>query len=112
MGKEKRKYNKCSSNKKHNRSTKKNKGKEKTIIDPTETRVNYTTTTHTIKRIHPTHIKNVHRDVYRYEDYYPVTESFSNESYSDYYECGSDPNNSCCKKAKPCKKEKHCKRNK
>ncbi|MEJ9314100.1 CotD family spore coat protein [Priestia megaterium] len=113
MGKEKKDYEKCSiKKKKYSCSIKKNNKTEEVITDPTETVVNYTTTTHTIKRIHPTHVKNVHKDVYKYEDYYPVTESYENETSTEYYDCGSDLCNPCCKKEKRHKKEKRCKKNK
>lgn len=38
-------------------------GGERTIVDPTETIVNNTTTRHTIRRVHPTNIVNVNRNV-------------------------------------------------
>ncbi|MGQ3381522.1 hypothetical protein ACT6P6_26135 [Priestia endophytica] len=36
---------------------------ERTIVDPAETIVNTTTTRHTIRRVHPTNIVNVNRNV-------------------------------------------------
>lgn len=112
MGKRKKECGQDSYKNKYSCSSKKNKNTEEVITDPTETVVNYTTATHTIKRIHPTHVKNVHKDVYRYEDHYPVTESYENETSTEYYEYGSKPDKSCCKKEKHHKKEKSCKKNK
>src|SRR5699024_5541101 len=50
----------------------------KTIVSPAKTVVNNTTTNHTIKKIHPTNVMNVNHDVFKIENYYPVTESSQN----------------------------------
>jgi hypothetical protein len=80
-------------------------GEERTVVDPEETIVNTTTTRHTLKRVHPTNVVNVNRNVYRVEDYYPVEESFVNENVVEYYDCGNDPDDcSNCKFVKRSKK--------
>lgn len=78
-----------------------------TIIEPTETIVNNTTTGRTIRRVQPTHIENRNREIVRVENYYPVTQSYENETYVQEYDCGSDLYNPCCKPVKRCDKHKH-----
>ncbi|YCA46507.1 spore coat protein (plasmid) [Bacillus sp. JZ8] len=76
-------------------------GEERTVVDPEETIVNTTTTRHTIRHIRPTNIVNVNRNVYRVENYYPVTEDFVDENVVEHFECGNDPDDSSsCKRMK------------
>ncbi|MDT9027816.1 CotD family spore coat protein [Rossellomorea yichunensis] len=66
------------------------------MVSPTETIVNTRNNYRTVRRIHPTHIRNVNRNITRVENYYPVTESEEYENYVEEYDCGSDIRNSCC----------------
>ncbi|MED5050563.1 hypothetical protein B6A27_03985 [Anoxybacillus sp. UARK-01] len=75
-----------------------NNNTEKTIVYPTRTIVNTTTNHHVIRRVHPTRIVNVTRDVYRVEDYYPTTVDAVNERETQYYDCGNDLNNPNCRR--------------
>ncbi|MGM7722172.1 CotD family spore coat protein [Metabacillus sp. Hm71] len=77
-----------------------------TVYSPTENIVNTTTNQRTIRSVHPTHITNVQRNIVRVENYYPLTESFENETYVQEYDCGSDLNNPRCTPRKKCKKHK------
>ncbi len=74
-----------------------NGGGDETIVSPTETIVNTRNNYRTVRRVHPTHIRNVNRNITRVENYYPVTESVENENYVEEYDCGSDMRNSCCR---------------
>lgn len=80
-----------------------NDSEAETIIAPTENIVNTTTNRRTIRRVFPTHIDNVNREVIRVENYYPVTESFENETIVEQYNCGNDIEHPCCKKFKHCR---------
>jgi spore coat protein D len=75
-----------------------------TIIEPTENIVNTTTNNRTIRRVYPTLIENVTRNMVRVENYYPVTQSNRNENIVQEFNCGSDLNNPCCKPVKRCRK--------
>ncbi|MBU5245629.1 MULTISPECIES: CotD family spore coat protein [Bacillus] len=71
-----------------------------TIVSPTRNVVNTTTNERTVRRVQPTHIVNVNRNVTRVENYYPVTQSAENENIVEEYDCGSDLRNPCCKPVK------------
>ncbi|MCP9298958.1 CotD family spore coat protein [Bacillus halotolerans] len=71
-----------------------------TIVSPTRNVVNTTTNECTVRRVQPTHIVNVNRNVTRVENYYPVTQSTENENIVEKYDCGSDLRNPCCKPVK------------
>ncbi|MFP7230924.1 CotD family spore coat protein [Bacillus subtilis] len=73
-----------------------------TIVSPTRNVVNTTTNQRTVRRVHPTHIVNVNRNITRVENYYPVTQSVKNENIVEEYDCGSDLRNPCCKPVKRC----------
>ncbi|MGE6629183.1 CotD family spore coat protein [Bacillus sp. NPDC077027] len=75
-----------------------------TIVLPTKNIVNTTTNVRTVRRIHPTHITNVNKNIKRIENYYPVTHSVINECYVEEYDCGSDLKNPCCRLIKRCNK--------
>ncbi|MEI4791361.1 CotD family spore coat protein [Bacillus sp. FJAT-53060] len=79
-------------------SRKANHCQDKTIVSPTRNIVNTTISESTIRRIHPTHIKNVNKHIKRIENYYPVTQSCENECYVEEYDCGSDLKNPCCRR--------------
>lgn len=63
-------------------------------VHPTRHEVRTTNSVKTVKNIHPTEIKNVHRTIVRNENYYPVRESNVNETVVENYDCGSDVNDS------------------
>lgn len=65
-----------------------------TITSPTRQVVRTTTDHKTVRYIHPTKIKNVHRTIVRNENYYPVSESDFGETVVENYECGSNVNDS------------------
>jgi spore coat protein D len=73
-----------------------------TIVSPTETVVNPTTTRRTVRQVHPTHVVNVNRNITRVENYYPVKESEKNINIIEEYDCGSDLHHPCCKPRKHC----------
>jgi len=73
-----------------------------TIVDPTRTIVNTTTNRRTVRRVHPTHIINVNRNITRVENYYPVTQSVQNQNIVEEYDCGSDLRNPCCRPRRSC----------
>ncbi|WP_251550288.1 CotD family spore coat protein [Neobacillus muris] len=77
-----------------------------TIVSPTETIVNRTTNRRTVRRVHPTHIVNVNRNITRIENFYPVTESVKNINVVEEFDCGSDLRNPRCKPVK--KRKRHC----
>lgn len=78
-----------------------NGGGDETFVSPTETIVNTRNNYRTVKRVHPTHIRNVNRNITRVENYYPVTESVENENYVEEYDCGREVgNSSCCRPRK------------
>lgn len=77
---------------------------ERTIVEPTRNVVNTRIIPHVIRRVHPTHIENINRHVYRVENYYPVTESARNETVVNEFNCGNDLENPCCKPVKRCHK--------
>lgn len=72
---------------------------EEIVVDPPKTIIHTKTTYHVIRRIHPTRVINVNRDVYRVENYYPTTEATKNETYVKNYDCGNDLEHPCCKPA-------------
>jgi len=76
-----------------------------TIVSPTQTVVNPITNRRTIRRVHPTHIVNVNRNITRIENFYPVTQSVENVDSVEEYNCGSDLRNPCCKPVKRHKKK-------
>lgn len=85
-----------------NNSNNGNRNDVETIVSPTETVVNPTTNRRTVRRVHPTHVVNVNRNITRVENYYPVTESVKNVNVVEEYNCGSDLRNPCCKPVKRC----------
>ena len=64
--------------------------REETVVFPTRQIVNTRTNEQTIRKIHPTHITNVNKNIKRIENYYPVTESTHNEYIVEEYDCGSE----------------------
>lgn len=76
-----------------------------TVVSPTETIINPTTNRRTVRRIHPTNIVNVNRNITRVENFYPVKESVKNINIVEEYNCGSDLRNPCCK---PVKRSNRC----
>ena len=80
-----------------------NHGRVETVVSPTRQIVNTTTNEQTIRKIHPTHITNVNRNIKRIENYYPVTQSVKNECIVEEYDCGRDIKNPCCRPVKHCK---------
>lgn len=80
-----------------------NHGEVETVVSPTRQIVNTTTNEQTIRKIHPTHITNVNKNIKRIENYYPVTQSTRNEYIVEEYDCGSDVKNPCCRPVKRCK---------
>lgn len=76
------------------------KGSEEVIVSPTKEIVNIRKHYHTIKRIHPTHIKNIDKKITRIENYYPVTESHEKECHTEEYDCGKDVKHPHCKPRK------------
>ena len=80
-----------------------NHGEVETVVSPTHQIVNTTTNEQTIRKIHPTHITNVNKNIKRIENYYPVTQSTRNEYIVEEYDCGSDINNPRCRPVKRCK---------
>ncbi|MFS0752355.1 spore coat protein [Oceanobacillus sp. 1P07AA] len=81
---------KCSKCQNHNN----NNDYVETITSPTRQIVRNTTDHRTVRYIHPTKIKNVHRTIVRNENYYPVSESDFEETVVENYDCGSDVNDS------------------
>ncbi|MDQ0226876.1 CotD family spore coat protein [Metabacillus niabensis] len=71
-----------------------------TIFEPTENIVNTTTNRRTVRRVHPTHIEHINRNIVRVENYYPVTQSEVEETYVEEFDCGRDLRNPCCKPVK------------
>lgn len=84
-----------------------NENNVETIVSPTETVVNPTTNRRTVRRIHPTHVINVNRNITRVENFYPVKESTKNINSVEEYDCGSNLNNPCCRPVNNCNK-RHC----
>ncbi|PRS61757.1 hypothetical protein C6344_07705 [Bacillus sp. GBSW19] len=80
-----------------------NQGGDETVVFPTRQIVNTTTNEQTIRKIHPTHITNVNKNIKRIENYYPVTQSTHNEYIVEEYDCGKDIKNPCCRPVKRCK---------
>jgi spore coat protein D len=80
---------------------------DETFVSPTETVVNPTTNTRTVKKIHPTHVMDVNHNVTRVENYYPVTHSVKNIDSVEEYDCGSDIKNPHCKPVKRFNKKCH-----
>lgn len=76
-----------------------------TVVSPTETVVNPTTNQRTVRRVHPTHVINVNRNITRVENYYPVKHSTENINSVEEYDCGSDLNNPCCRPVNKCNKK-------
>ncbi|MGO0713292.1 CotD family spore coat protein [Bacillus subtilis] len=68
-----------------------------TKVSPTKNLVNTTTNVRTIRRVHPTHITNVNKNITRIENFYPVTQSVQNENFVEEYDCGCDLKKPCCK---------------
>ncbi|MFB8735240.1 CotD family spore coat protein [Bacillus sp. SL00103] len=65
----------------------------KRLFFPTRQIVNTRANEQTIRKIHPTHITNVNKNIKRIENYYPVTESTQNGISLKEYDCGSDIKN-------------------
>lgn len=79
----------------------------KTEVSPTRTVVNPTTNRRTIRRIHPTHIKNINKNITRIENYYPVSQSTKDINIVEEYDCGSDVRNPRCRRVDGCDKGRH-----
>ncbi|MBT2755709.1 hypothetical protein J7E71_07015 [Mesobacillus foraminis] len=75
-----------------------------TEYSPVKKIVKTTTNNRTIRRVHPTHIENIEKNIIRVENYYPITESNVSETIVEEYNCGSDLNNPCCELIKRYKK--------
>lgn len=71
-----------------------NSNRDDVRVHPTRHEVRTTNSVKTVKNIHPTEIKNVHRNIIRNENYYPVRESNVNETVVENYDCGSNVNDS------------------
>jgi len=78
-----------------------------TIVYPTREVVNVNTNRRTIRRIFPTHIRNINRNITRIENYYPVTQSVENVNIVREYDCGRDINNPRCRPVNHCRKKCH-----
>lgn len=68
-----------------------------TKVSPTKNLVNTTTNVRTIRRVHPTHITNVNKNITRIENFYPVIHSEQNENFVEEYDCGCDLKKPRCK---------------
>ncbi|KRG12102.1 hypothetical protein ACA30_20930 [Virgibacillus soli] len=68
-----------------------------TVFYPTKNVVNTTTNRKTIRRVHPTHVKNINKNITRVENYYPVTESEKDINIVENYNCGNDLENPRCR---------------
>lgn len=73
---------------------------DETIVSPTETVVNVRENTRTVRRIHPTHVRNINKNITKVENFYPVTQSVENVNIVQEYDCGSDLRNPCCRPRK------------
>ncbi|MDY0408989.1 CotD family spore coat protein [Virgibacillus soli] len=80
-----------------NNNSRGNNNDVETIVFPTETVIRPTTTRRTVRKIHPTHIVNVNRNITRVENFFPVTQSEKNKNIVEEYNCGSDVNNPRCR---------------
>ena len=70
-----------------------------TVVEPTQTIVNNTTTSRRVVRhVRPTNIINVNREIVRNEYFYPTTERNVNETVVENYDCGTDINNPNCRR--------------
>ena len=81
-----------------------NENDVETIVSPTETVINPTTNRRTVRKVHPTHVINVNKNITRVENFYPVTESTKNINSVEEYDCGSDLRNPCCRPVDRCNK--------
>ena len=75
-----------------------------TVFSPTENVQNVRTNNRTVRRVHPTHIQNVNRNITRVENFFPVTESVEDVNIVKEFNCGSDLDNPCCKPVNNCNK--------
>ncbi|MFS0654797.1 spore coat protein [Bacillus sp. 179-C3.3 HS] len=76
------------------------RGNDETVVSPTRQIVKTNTNVRTIRKIHPTHITHINRNITRIENFYPVTESVKNECFVEEFDCGSDLKNPCCRPVK------------
>jgi spore coat protein D len=90
------------------RDNHKGKNDVETIVSPTETLVSPTTNERTIRKIHPTHVKHVNKNITRVENYYPVTNSREDIDFVEEYDCGSDLNNPNCRRVDSCHNDCNC----
>jgi len=69
-----------------------------TVVEPTKTIVNTTTSRRVVRHVRPTNIINVNREIVRNEYFYPTTERNVNETVVENYDCGTDINNPNCRR--------------
>lgn len=74
-----------------------------TVFFPTRNIVNTTTNRRTIRRVYPTHIRNINRNITRIENYSPVTESVENVNIVEEYNCGNDLRRPRCRPVSRCR---------
>ncbi len=68
-----------------------------TIFYPENTIVKTTTNKRTVRRVHPTHIKHINKNITRIENYFPVRESEECVNIVEEYNCGNDLRNPRCR---------------
>ena len=81
-----------------------NENDVETVFFPTETIVNNTTNRRTVRRVHPTHVRNINHNITRIENFIPVTESVENVNSVEEFNCGSDLRNPRCRPVNRCNK--------